>query len=695
MEPFMAANVSAFSRAGTMARQGAGAPLILLALLAMVVVPLPPMVLDALFSFNIALSLVIVLAVIYVSRPLDFTIFPSVLLVATLLRLALNVASTRIVLLNGHEGPGAAGQVIEAFGEFVVGGNYAVGLVVFAILTIINFVVITKGAGRISEVSARFTLDALPGKQMAIDADLNAGLLSRDEAKARREEVRVEADFYGSMDGASKFVRGDAIAGILILLINLIGGLAIGMLQHDMAFADASRSYILLTIGDGLVAQIPGLLISVAVAMLVTRISRAHDISTAVIAQLFGQQRAIALAAMVLLTMGVIPGMPNVPFLFFGLVLAGMAWLRHRQNAKDALAAATPSAAEQAEAAAPAELSWDDLAPVDPLAIEVGYRLVPLVEKKIGGELLARIKGVRRKLTQDLGFLVPAVHIRDNLELPPNNYRILVQGVPLAGGEVHADREMALDPGRVFGVVDGIPTKDPAFGLDAVWIQSSQRSQAEGLGYTVVDPATVIATHMSHLVREHAQELLGHEEVQQLLAALAKSAPKLVEELTPRALPLAVITRVLQNLLAERVPIRQFKRIAEALIEQAPQTQDPTLLTAAARAAIGRFIVQEIGGMGSELPVYTLAAPLERVLQDSVAGGGAALEPSLAERMNSSLADVVKRQEALGEPSVLLVPGEVRALLSRLLRHSVPQLSVLAYHEVPDDKRLKLIGTVG
>jgi flagellar biosynthesis protein FlhA len=687
---------SALSRAGTMARQGAGAPLILLALLAMVVVPLPTIMLDALFSFNIALSLVIVLAVIYVTRPLDFTIFPSVLLVATLLRLALNVASTRIVLLNGHEGTGAAGKVIEAFGEFVVGGNYAVGLVVFAILTIINFVVITKGAGRISEVSARFTLDALPGKQMAIDADLNAGLLSREEAKARREEVRVEADFYGSMDGASKFVRGDAVAGILILLINLVGGLSIGMLQHDMAFADASRSYILLTIGDGLVAQIPGLLVSVAVAMLVTRISRAHDISTAVIAQLFGQQRALALAAVVLLVMGVIPGMPNAPFLFFGLVLAGLAWLRNRQNnIEAAAAAAAPGAAEAAEAQAPAELSWDDLAPVDPLAIEVGYRLVPLVEKKTGGELLARIKGVRRKLTQDLGFLIPAVHIRDNLELSPNSYRILVQGVPLASGEVHADREMALDPGRVFGTIDGIPTKDPAFGLDAVWIQPGQRSQAEGLGYTVVDPATVMATHLSHLVREHAQELLGHEEVQQLLSSLGRSAPKLVEELTPRALPLAVVVRVLQNLLAERVPIRQFKRIAEALIEQSPQTQDPSQLTAAARAAMGRFIVQEIGGMSAELPVYTLAPQLERVLQDSLAGGGAALEPGLADRMNSNLAEVVKRQEALGEPSVLLVPGDVRALLARLLRHSVPQLSVLAYHEVPDDKRLKLIGTVG
>jgi len=686
---------SGLSRAGTMVRQGAAAPLILLALLAMVVVPLPPIMLDALFTFNIALSLVVVLAVIYVSRPLDFTVFPTVLLMTTLLRLALNVASTRVVLLNGHEGTAAAGKVIESFGEFVVGGNFAVGFVVFAILTIINFAVITKGAGRISEVSARFTLDALPGKQMAIDSDLNAGLLSRDEAKARREEVRVEADFYGSMDGASKFVRGDAIAGILILFINLIGGLAIGMLQHEMAFGDAARTYVLLTIGDGLVAQIPGLLISVAVAMLVTRISRSHDMSAAVMSQVLGPKKALALAAVVMIVMGLIPGMPNVPFLLFGGALAVAAWMRSRRLAAEETAAAQPKPEEDPQNKPPAELTWDDIDAVEPLTIEVGYRLVPLVEKKTGGELLGRIKGVRKKLTQDLGFLVPPVHVRDNLELPPNNYRILIQGVPLAGGEVHADREMALNPGRVFGSIDGIPTKDPAFGLDAIWIQPLQRGQAEGLGYTVVDPATVMATHLSHLVREHAHELLGHEETQQLLTTLGRSAPKLVEELTPRALPLAVVTRVLQNLLADRVPIRQFKRIAEALIEQAPQTQDPTQLTAAARAALGRFIVQEVGGMAAELPVYTLAPQLERVLQESIAGGGAALEPGLAERMNSNLADVVKRQEALGEPSVLLVPGEVRALLSRLLRHSVPQLSVLAYHEVPDDKRLKLIGTVG
>jgi flagellar biosynthesis protein FlhA len=690
----MSAQMTVMQRGGLALRQGIGAPLLLLALLAMVVLPLPTPLLDALFTFNIALSLVVVLSVIYVGRPLDFSIFPTVLLITTLLRLALNVASTRVVLLHGHQGSDAAGKVIEAFGEFVIGGNYAVGLVVFAILTIINFVVITKGAGRISEVSARFTLDALPGKQMAIDADLNAGLLSRDEAKARRDEVREEADFYGSMDGASKFVRGDAIAGLLILFINLIGGLLIGVLQHDMSLGDAATVYALLTIGDGLVAQIPALLIATAVAMLVTRISRSQDMAQTLFKQMLGQERALAVAAGVMLVIGMIPGMPNLSFLMLGGALAYAAWVLYRRRETARLAAEAPAAAAPTPPPLP-ELSWDDLAPVDPLAIEVGYRLVPLVERKHGGELLARIKGIRKKLTQDLGFLVPPVHIRDNLELPPSSYRILVHGVPVAQGEVHPDRDMALDPGRVFGKIEGIHAKDPAFGLDAVWITGAQRGEAESLGYTVVDPATVIATHLSHIVREQSQELLGHEEVQQLLATLGRSAPKLVEELTPRALPQAVIARVLQNLLAERVPIRQFKKIAETLVEEAPKTQDPAELTAATRAALGRFIVQEIGGLAPELPVYTLAPQLERVLQDSVSGNASALEPGLADRITQSLADVVKRQEALGEPAVLLVPGAVRAVLARLVRHSVPQIWVLAYHEIPDDKRIKLIGSVG
>jgi flagellar biosynthesis protein FlhA len=683
-----------FTSAANAVRTGSAAPLLVMAMLAMVVVPLAPLVLDAMFTLNIALSLVVLLAVVYVKRPLEFSVFPSVLLMVTLLRLALNVASTRVVLLHGHEGPGAAGHVIDSFGHFVIGGNYAVGLVVFAILTIVNFVVVTKGSGRISEVSARFILDALPGKQMAIDADLNAGLLTREDARARREEVREEADFYGSMDGASKFVRGDAIAGLLILVINLVGGLLIGMLQHDMAFGDAARTYSLLAIGDGLVAQLPALLISTAVAMLVTRATREQEMGAAVGKQVFGQERALTVTAVLLGITGLVPGMPNLPFLLLSALLGYAAWRLHHRNA---VAAEVPedTSASAAASSAVAELSWDEVRPVEPLGLEVGYRLIALVDKAQGGGLLARLKGVRRKLTQDLGFLIPAVHVRDNLELPPNQYRVLLHGVPGATGELHPDRELALDPGRVFGPLDGLPGKDPAFGLDAVWIQPAQRAHAESLGYTVVDAATVVATHLSHLVRERASELLGHDEVQQLLASVGKTTPKLVEDLTPKLLPLSVVVRVLQSLLAERVPVRQMRQIVETLLEHGAQTQDPAILTGAVRTALGRFIVQELNGMAEELPVFTLAPALERVLQDSVSGQGAALEPGLAERLHNNLSECVTRQEGRGEPAVLLVPAGIRASIARLVRHSVPQLAVLAYGEVPEDKRLRLVGAVG
>ncbi|PPT69918.1 flagellar biosynthesis protein FlhA [Xanthomonas arboricola] len=679
-------------------RNGLGAPLALMAMLAMLMVPLAAPVLDALFTFNIAISLMVLLAVVYVQRPLEFTIFPIVLLMTTMLRLALNVASSRVILINGQDGHAAAGKVIEAFGQFVIGGNYAVGIVVFAILTIINFVVITKGAGRVSEVTARFILDAMPGKQMAIDADLNAGLLTREEAKARREEVREEADFYGAMDGANKFIRGDAIAAILILFINLVGGMAVGMFQHGMSFVDAASTYTLLSIGDGLVAQLPALMVSSSVALLVTRASRAQDMRGAMISQVFGQHRALAVAAAILGLVGLVPGMPNVAFLTLGLILGVIAWKMYKRSlvipptgdpATDPKAAAAATAAQ-----ASSELSWDELRPIDPLGLEVGYRLIPLVDKNQGGELMARIKGVRRKLTQDIGFLVPPVHIRDNLELSANAYRLLVHGVPVATAEIYPDRELALDPGGALGQLDGIPGKDPAFGLDATWIQPHQRAYAESMGYTVVDPATVVATHLSHLIREHAPELLGHEEVQQLLATLAKTAPKMVEDLTPKALPLSVVVRVLQNLLIERIPVRQLRKIVEALVEHAPHSQDPTTLTAAVRTSLGRFIVQEIAGMSAELPVYTLAPQLERVLQESTHGNGVALEPGLAERLHQSLADCVGKQEARNEPAVVLVPGQVRAALARLVRHSVPSLSVLAYSEVPEDKRLKLVGTI-
>jgi len=668
-----------------------GAPLLLLVILGMMVVPLAPIVLDLFFTFNIAVSMVILLAVIYVRRPLDLSIFPTVLLLVTLLRLALNVASARVVLMHGHEGTAAAGHVIQAFGEFVVGGNYTVGLVVFVILTIINFMVVTKGAERVSEVSARFVLDALPGKQMAIDADLNAGLLTREDAKIRREEVREEADFYGSMDGASKFVRGDAMAGILILLINVVGGLLIGTLQHGLPLAAATKNYTLLTIGDGLVAQVPALLLSTAVAMLVTRMSRAQDMGPQMVAQVLAQPRALGIAACVLGLIGVIPGMPNMMFLGLAAACGALAWTMTK---KAAAKAAKPAAAPE-KPAAPAELSWDDVTPEEPLGLEIGYRLIPLVDVRQGGELMARVKGVRKKLTSELGFLIQPVHIRDNLELAPAAYRITLQGVPLATGQIHAEKFLALDSGRAMGKIEGIPGKDPAFGMDATWIDRASRDHAQSLGYTVVDPATVIATHLSHLIQTHASDLLGFDEAQQLLNNLTKSSPKLVEDLVPKLLPLASFVKVLKTLLADQVSVRNLRGIAEALAEAAPKSQDPVVLASAVRVALGRQIVQEINGLETELPALTLAPSLERVLQDGLASGGSAIEPGLADRMYQSITDGVRRQLAAGQPAVLLVPGPLRPMLARFTRQTVPDLHVLAYNEVPETKRVRLVGAVG
>ncbi len=675
--------------------RGAGAPIGVLALLAMIVLPLPPLVLDVLFTFNIALSLMIVIAVFSVKRPLDFAIFPSVLLIATLFRLALNVASTRVVLMHGHTGTAAAGHVIESFGEFVIGGNYAVGIIVFIILTIINFIVVTKGAGRISEVSARFTLDAMPGKQMAIDADLNAGLITQDEARARRIEVRSEADFYGSMDGASKFVRGDATAGIMILIINLVGGIAIGTMMHDLAFGDSARVYALLTIGDGLVAQIPALLLSTGVALIVTRMSREQDMGQEVARQLFRDPRMLITAAALLAVLGAIPGMPNIAFLSMAALCGAGAWWFHRQRAaEEARPAPEPPPPPPVESK---DLSWDDVQSVDLIGLEVGYRLVPLVDRSQGGDLLARIRGVRRKLSHDLGFLVQAVHIRDNLELSPNAYRINLSGVPVGEGTIYPDRELAINPGRVFGALTGIETRDPAFGMEAVWIDTGLRDHAQSLGYTVVDASTVIATHLSHVVQHHAQELLGHEEVQQLLNNLAKTAPKLIEDLVPKILPLATVVRVLQGLLAERVPIRNLRAILETLAEHGPRTPDPQVLQAQVRVALGRQIVQEIAGLTDELPVITLEPDLEQLLANSVNGQSATpgLEPGLAERLQRRLVESTQRQEAAGEPAVLLVPPPLRATLARFLRSSVPQLRVLAWNEIPDSRRVRLVTTVG
>src|ERR1700729_3417362 len=645
---------------GEFARNGLGVPLLVMVVLAMMVLPLPAFLLDVFFTFNISLSLMILLAVIYVRRALEFATFPTVLLGATLLRLGLNVASTRIVLINGHTGAQAAGHVIAAFGHFVVGGNYAVGMVVFTVLVIINFVVITKGAGRISEVSARFTLDAMPGRQMAIDADLNAGIITQADAIVRRQEVREEGDFYGAMDGASKFVRGDAIAGILIVFINLFGGTIIGAAQHGMSLADAGRTYALLTIGDGLVAPIPAVLLSVGVAILVTRAPPPHDMSQQTMSQVLGQPRALGVTGGILALLGIIPGMPNFVFLSMAALCGVGAYVLSKRRARAVIVAATPVAA----AAVPSEqkeLSWDDVEAVDLIGLEVGYRLIPLVDRNQGGELMGRIKGVRKKLSEDLGFLVQAVHIRDNLELGPNSYRITILGAPVGESEVFPDRELAINPGQVSGTMPGSATKDPAFGLDALWIDKSRREQAQAQGYTVVDASSVIATHLSHLLQSHAHELLGHEEVQQLLNRLGKSAPKLIEDLVPKLLPMSVVVKVLQYLLLERVPIRNLRTICETLAELAPKTQDPVALVAAVRVALGRTIVQNIGGLRQELPVITLDPALEQVLQDSMAGGGDAspgFEPGLADRIQTALGDSARRQDAAGGPPVLLVAPE-------------------------------------
>jgi len=676
-------------------RTGIGVPAGVLAVLAMVILPLPPMALDVLFTFNIALSIVIVMAVFYVSRPIEFGVFPTVLLLATLVRLALNVASTRVVLLHGYSGPQAAGHVIQSFGEFVVGGNFAVGVVVFIILTIINFVVVTKGSGRISEVSARFTLDAMPGKQMAIDADLNAGLITQDEARTRRTEVRAEADFYGAMDGSSKFVRGDAIAGILILLINIIGGLAIGTIGHGMAIADAVHTYTLLTIGDGLVAQIPALLLSTAVALIVTRMSRSQDMGGELRRQLFGNPKALGVAAGLLGVMGLIPGMPNVPFLLIAALCGSAAYMIKKRRAAAVVAAAAPKPAPAAPETR--ELTWEDVRPVDLIGLEVGYRLVSLVDKRQSGDLLGRVRGVRRKLSQELGFLIPAVHIRDNLDLAPNVYRINLSGVPVGESVIYSDKELAINAGRVFGPLQGIATRDPAFGMEAVWIEAASRDHAQALGYTVVDPSTVIATHLSFIIQAHANELLGHEEVQQLLNTLAKSAPKLVEDLVPRVLPLSAVVRVLQGLLAERIPIRNIRTIIETLAEHAPRSQDPAVLLANVRIALGRQIVQDIAGISSELPVITFEPDLERLLSGSLAANATSpgLEPGLAERLQQRVGEASRRQEASGEAPVLLVPPPLRAQLARFLRTALPHLHVLAWNEIPDNRKVRVVTAVG
>lgn len=678
-----------------MGNRNVAAPLIIVLLLSMMILPLPALILDALFSFNIALSIMVLLIGLQTKKALDFIAFPTVLLVTTMLRLSLNVASTRVVLTEGHTGPDAAGKVIEAFGHFLIGGNYTVGIVVFVILTIINFTVVTKGAGRIAEVGARFTLDAMPGKQMAIDADLNAGLIGEDEARSRRAEVSQESEFYGAMDGASKYVRGDAIAGILVTVINIIGGLVVGMVQHEMAFADAIKNYTLLAIGDGLVAQIPSLIISVAAGVVVSRVANKEDIGGQLVTQLFTNPHVIYVTAGIVGGMGLIPGMPNLAFLFLASLLAGLAY---SVSKKQLAAEAEPVQPEKTEVVTETEeASWDDVLPVDLVGLEVGYRLIPLVDKAQGGDLLKRIKGIRKKFAQEVGFLAPTVHIRDNLELKPSSYRITLKGVEIASGESHFGQYLAIDPGMVTGPLAGQITTDPAFGLPAVWIDNNTRDEAQNMGYTVVDAGTVIATHLNHVISSHAADLLGRQEAQQLLDHVGKESPKLVEDLVPKFLPLSMVQKVLQNLLTEGVHIRDMRTIIETLAEFATQTQDTNELTAQVRIKLGRAIVQQLFPSGNEVSVITLDNGLERLLTQAVQSNStsAAIEPNMAETLARQAESAAKQQEQMGMSPVLLVSAPIRAALAKFLRRSVPHLRVLSHEELPDSKIIRVTNLIG
>jgi len=677
---------------------GLGIPFLVLLIISMLVLPLPAFLLDFLFTFNILLGVVIIMIAIISSKPLDFSSFPSILLLATMLRLGLNVASTRLVLVNGHEGPDAAGKVIEAFGAFVISGNYLVGFIIFSILMIINFIVVTKGAGRVSEVIARFTLDAMPGKQMAIDADLNAGVIDQQTAKLRREEISQESDFFGSMDGASKFVRGDAIAGLLILIINIIGGLAVGLTQHDLSFSDAGKIYVLLTIGDGLVAQIPSLLLSLATAILVTRVTTSETMTHQAKSQL-NNPVALVVAGGILILLGLVPGMPSMIFLFLGLISSGVGfWLLRLTNpmteSLDSQISAQPVQSEVINE----ELDWDDVEQVDVVGLDIGYGLIPLVNPETGGQLLPRVKGVRKKLSAELGFLIQPIRIRDDLDLNPDVYHIVMNGVVRGKGEVKIGRELAINPGQAQGVLDGITTREPAFGLEATWIDGSQRDYAKTLGYTVVDPATAIATHLNTLLRDNSSELLSHDETQQLLNKVAARSPKLVEDLVPGKLPLATVTRVLQNILEESVSVRDMRTIIEVLSTESSLTQNADELTAAVRPKLGRMIVQGLVDINDSLPVMTLNPTLEQmlhnVLQQNSNNQGLVIEPQLAEGLFKSLSQNAEEIENQGQPAVLVVSPAIRPWLAKLIRNRLSDITVLSYSEIPDDQSIKVVATI-
>ena len=675
-----------------------GIPALVLLIIAMLILPLPTVLLDILFTLNIMIALIVIMIGIHTERPLDFSSFPAVLLFATMLRLSLNVASTRIVLVNGHEGTDAAGKVIEAFGNFVISGNYLVGFIIFGILMIINFIVVTKGAGRVSEVIARFTLDAMPGKQMAIDADLNSGVIDQEEAKTRRAEIAQESDFFGSMDGASKFVRGDAVAGLLILIINIIGGLAIGMTQYDMSFQDAGEIYVLLTIGDGLVAQIPSLILSLATAIIVTRVTTSQSMTEQTTSQL-ANPTALYVTAAILLLLGIIPGMPSTVFISLALVSGGIGFWVQRlrkdesldQIAKEQTATTQSSVEEQ-------DVQWEDVSQVDLISLEIGYGLIPLVNTETGGQLLSRVKGVRKKLSTELGFLIQPVRIRDNLDLEPNTYHLLVNGVLRGRGQSYSGKELAINPGHISTPIDGIATKEPAFGLDAIWIEPSQRDHARTLGYTVVDPSTAIATHLNSLLYGTASELLGHDEVQQILDKTADRSPKLVENLVPGKLSLAVITRTLQNLLRDGVPIRDMRTILEVLNEEGGKTQDPDDLTAMIRPKLGRMIVQSLVDISDDMPVMTLEPQLEQMLHNAVQQSQQSktltIDPELAEALFKSMRVEVQKIEDQGQPAILVVSPTIRPWLSNLVRPRIQDLTVLSYTEIPEDQSVNVVATI-
>ncbi|UDQ78492.1 flagellar biosynthesis protein FlhA [Erwinia rhapontici] len=670
-------------------------PILILLILSMMVLPLPPFILDLLFTFNIALSIMVLLVAMFTQRTLDFAAFPTILLFSTLLRLALNVASTRVILMDGHTGAAAAGQVVEAFGHFLVGGNFAIGIVVFVILVIINFMVITKGAGRIAEVGARFVLDGMPGKQMAIDADLNAGLIGEEEAKKRRSDVTQEADFYGSMDGASKFVRGDAVAGIMIMIINVIGGLLVGMLQHGMDAGHAAETYTLLTIGDGLVAQIPALVISTAAGVIVTRVGTDQDVGEQMVSQLFNNPRVMMLSAGVLGLLGLVPGMPNLVFLLFTAALLGLAWwIRGKEMKPKSAAAPQMSMTKQPESAASVEATWGDVQLEDSLGMEVGYRLIPMVDSAQDGELLGRIRSIRKKFAQEMGFLPPVVHIRDNMDLTPARYRILMKGVEIGSGDAYPGRWMAINPGTAAGSLPGEVTVDPAFGLEAIWIDSALKEQAQIQGFTVVEASTVVATHLNHLIGQYASELFGRQEAQQLLDRVTQEMPKLTEDLIPGVITLTTLHKVLQNLLAERVSIRDMRTIIETLAEHAAVQTDPQELTSVVRVALGRAITQQWFPGNGEVQVIGLDTTLERLLLQALQGGGG-LEPGLADRLLAQAQTALQHQEGLGAPPVLLVNHPLRALLARFLRRSLPQLMVISNMELTDNRNIRMTSTIG